>query len=113
METVTKNNSFYRQIFKLVLPIVVQNLLSAAVSSADVIYIGGITGIPVCECTFYGILWFRDRRYDAERPVLWERGYESNSVDRRDSPSVFDGDRGGFRLFCDACSGCDDASVYE
>ena len=43
METVTKNNSFYRQIFKLVLPIVVQNLLSAAVSSADVImlnYVG-------------------------------------------------------------------------
>ena len=40
METVTKNNSFYRQIFKLVLPIVVQNLLSAAVSSADVIKIG-------------------------------------------------------------------------
>lgn len=43
METVTKNHSFYRQIFKLVLPIVVQNLLSAAVSSADVImlnYVG-------------------------------------------------------------------------
>ena len=38
-----KNQSFYRQIFKLVLPIIVQNLLSAAVSSADVVmlnYIG-------------------------------------------------------------------------
>ena len=37
------NDSFYRQIFKLVLPIVIQNLLSAAVSSADVImlnYVG-------------------------------------------------------------------------
>lgn len=36
-------NTFYRQIFKLVLPIVVQNLLSAAVSSADVVmlnYVG-------------------------------------------------------------------------
>lgn len=39
----TNKDSFYRQIFKLVLPIVVQNLLSAAVSSADVImlnYVG-------------------------------------------------------------------------
>ena len=34
---------FYRQIFKLVLPIIIQNLLSAAVSSADVVmlnYVG-------------------------------------------------------------------------
>lgn len=29
-----KNDEFYRQIFKLVLPIVLQNLLSVAVSSA-------------------------------------------------------------------------------
>lgn len=39
----TTNNSFYRQIFKLVLPIVIQNLLSAAVSSADIVmlnYVG-------------------------------------------------------------------------
>lgn len=38
-----KNDSFYRHIFKLVLPIVLQNLLSAAVSSADVVmlnYVG-------------------------------------------------------------------------
>ncbi|MCM1175181.1 MAG: MATE family efflux transporter [Blautia sp.] len=38
-----KNDLFYRQIFKLVLPIVIQNLLSAAVSSADVVmlnYVG-------------------------------------------------------------------------
>lgn len=38
-----KNDSFYKTIFKLVLPIVVQNLLSAAVSSADVVmlnYVG-------------------------------------------------------------------------
>ena len=38
-----KNDIFYRQIFKLVLPIVIQNLLSAAVSSADVVmlnYVG-------------------------------------------------------------------------
>lgn len=39
----SRNNSFYSQIFKLVIPIVIQNLLSAAVSSADVImlnYVG-------------------------------------------------------------------------
>lgn len=38
-----KNDSFYRQIFKLVLPIIIQNLLNAAVSSADVLmlnYVG-------------------------------------------------------------------------
>lgn len=38
-----RNHSFYSQIFKLVLPIVIQNLLSAAVSSADVVmlnYVG-------------------------------------------------------------------------
>ena len=38
-----KDDVFYRQIFKLVLPIVIQNLLSAAVSSADVVmlnYVG-------------------------------------------------------------------------
>lgn len=38
-----KRDDFYRQIWKLVLPIVVQNLLSAAISSADVImlnYVG-------------------------------------------------------------------------
>lgn len=39
----TEGESFYSQIFKLVLPIVIQNLLSAAVSSADVVmlnYVG-------------------------------------------------------------------------
>ena len=39
----TPDNRFYSQIFKLVLPIIVQNLLSAAVSSADVVilnYVG-------------------------------------------------------------------------
>lgn len=38
-----KNDSFYKHIFKLVMPIVLQNLLSAAVSSADVVmlnYVG-------------------------------------------------------------------------
>ena len=42
-KSIANKDTFYRQIFKLVLPIVIQNLLSAAVSSADVImlnYVG-------------------------------------------------------------------------
>ena len=38
-----KKNTFYSQIFKLVVPIIIQNLLSAAVTSADVVmlnYVG-------------------------------------------------------------------------
>ena len=37
------NSRFYSQIFKLVVPIIIQNLLSAAVNSADVVmlnYVG-------------------------------------------------------------------------
>lgn len=43
MKNRIRNDLFYSQIFKLVLPIIIQNLLSAAVSSADVImlnYVG-------------------------------------------------------------------------
>lgn len=43
MNKAKKEDTFYSQIFKLVLPIVIQNLLSAAVSSADVVmlnYVG-------------------------------------------------------------------------
>lgn len=43
IRTTIKNDEFYRHIFKLVLPIVIQNLLNAAVNSADVImlnYVG-------------------------------------------------------------------------
>ena len=37
MRATTKDQGFYSQIFKLVLPSVLQNLLSAAVNSADVV----------------------------------------------------------------------------
>lgn len=43
MKSIGNKNTFYNQMIKLVLPIVVQNLLSAAVSSADVVmlnYVG-------------------------------------------------------------------------
>ena len=39
-KTQTKQNGFYRSLFALVLPIAVQNLISTAVSSADVIMVG-------------------------------------------------------------------------
>lgn len=37
-----KKDTFYRQIFHLTLPIVLQNLLSAAVSSADVVMLNSV-----------------------------------------------------------------------
>ena len=39
-KTQTKQNGFYRSLFALVLPIAVQNLISTAVSSADVVMVG-------------------------------------------------------------------------
>lgn len=38
----TTNSNFYQNIFKLVLPIIIQNLLSAAVSSADVVMLNSV-----------------------------------------------------------------------
>lgn len=56
-----KKDKFYRQIFKLVIPIVLQNLLSAAVSSADVVmlnYVGQSAISAVSLATQYaGILF--------------------------------------------------------
>ena len=43
MQKTIANDNFYNKIIKLVIPIVIQNLLSAAVSSADVVmlnYVG-------------------------------------------------------------------------
>ncbi len=67
MGATTKEQGFYSQVFKLVLPIVIQNLLSAAVSSADVImlnYVGqsAISAVSlasnyanVLSMVFYGL----------------------------------------------------------
>ena len=38
-----KSNSFYRDMFRLALPIVIQNLITTAVSSADVIMLGWVS----------------------------------------------------------------------
>lgn len=37
MVKTVKKDDFYRQMFKLAIPIIIQNLLSAAVNSSDVI----------------------------------------------------------------------------
>jgi len=56
-----KNDDFYSQIWKLVLPILIQNLLSAAVSSADVIMLNEVGQEAVASVSlatqFAGILF--------------------------------------------------------
>ena len=56
-----KNDEFYSQIWKLVLPILIQNLLSAAVSSADVIMLNEVNQEAVSSVSlatqFAGILF--------------------------------------------------------
>ena len=49
----TGKNDFYRQIFKLAIPIIIQNLLSAAVNSADVIMLNYV-GQSSIFCCFAG-----------------------------------------------------------
>ena len=69
-----KNDLFYRQIFKLVLPIIIQNLLSAAVSSADVImlnYVGQSSISAVSLASQYASVLLC--------AVLWERRYAGDS----------------------------------
>ena len=59
--SVTRPDSFYRQAFHLVLPIVLQNLMSAAVSSADVVmlnYVGQSSISAVSLASQYANLLF-------------------------------------------------------
>lgn len=63
MRATTKEQGFYSQIFKLVLPIVIQNLLSAAVNSADVVmlnYVGqsAISAVSLASNYANVLLWF-------------------------------------------------------
>ncbi len=57
----TSKNQFYNKIFKLVLPIIIQNLLSAAISSADVImlnYVGQSSISAVSLASQYATILF-------------------------------------------------------
>ncbi len=61
MKNTADKNTFYGQIFQLVLPIVVQNLLSAAVSSADVVmlnYVGQSSIAAVSLASQYANILF-------------------------------------------------------
>lgn len=59
--TTTSGSQFYNKIFKLVLPIIIQNLLSAAVSSADVVmlnYVGQSSISAVSLASQYASILF-------------------------------------------------------
>lgn len=61
MKNRLRNDPFYRHIFRLVLPIVIQNLLSAAVSSADVVmlnYVGQSSISAVSRASQYANVLF-------------------------------------------------------
>ena len=84
MRATTKEQGFYSQIFKLVLPIVIQNLLSAAVNSADVVmlnYVGqsAISAVSLASnyanvlfMVYYGLS--RESHFDSpsSSPSLWQ-----------------------------------------
>ena len=99
------NSRFYSQIFRLVVPIIIQNLLSAAVNSADVDHaqlrgavldLGRIACIQLCKRSLYGLLRAGHRRHDIERTVLGPEGSAGNSGDRRNRATLFPADRAGF-----------------
>ena len=48
MENNREKDTFYRQIWKLVLPILIQNLLSAAVNSSDVVMLNYVGQAAIC-----------------------------------------------------------------
>lgn len=118
MRATTKEQGFYSQIFKLVLPIVIQNLLSAAVNSADVVmlnYVGqsAISAVSLAKCIIYGLLRTGNRSNTSVCPVLWKRQYASNSDCRGNRTSILRHHlrRCGRNCFYHATD--DDASVYR
>ncbi len=71
-------DDFYPQIFRLAVPIIIQNLLSAAVNSADVImlnYVGqsAISAVSLAanysNIFIYGVLWHRYRSLSFVLPI--------------------------------------------
>ena len=98
---------FYRQIGTLFIPIVIQNLLSAAVNSADVVmlnYVGQSAISAVSLAAQYAQMLFMflrsgHRRKYSVRTVFWERGMGADSGGGRNrNADFFDG-------FCLICRG--------
>ena len=57
-------DDFYPQIFRLAVPIIIQNLLSGAVR-----YFGGIPGSQLFQYFIYGVLWHRYRSLSFVLPI--------------------------------------------
>ena len=74
MRATTKEQGFYSQIFKLVLPIVIQNLLSAAVNSADVVMLNYVLCVL---CIFDAV---RAMRLFATEDMNLEIGFYVNGM---------------------------------
>lgn len=78
------SSSFSKNLLRLAVPIVLQNLVTTAVSSADVIMLGFVSqdalaaGSPGKSDYVYskpGLLWNLLRSYYAGGPVLGQTGY--------------------------------------
>ena len=78
----TGKDDFYRQMFKLTIPIIIQNLLSAAVNSADVIMLnyvgqsaisGSIFGCQLLQYPVYGILRTWHRCISFMCAIFWKK----------------------------------------
>lgn len=117
MRATTKEQGFYSQIFKLVLPIVIQNLLSAAVNSADVVmlnYVGqsAISAVSLAS-NYANVLFMVYYGLGTGATLLWKRQYASNSDCRGNRTSILRHHlrRCGRNCFYHATD--DDASVYR
>ena len=72
--TPSTGNQFYRKIFHLVLPIVIQNLLSAAVNSADVVMLNSVGQSSISAVSLasqYANILFRTALFSGGQSVLY------------------------------------------
>lgn len=99
-DTNINHNNFNRQLLKLSIPIIIQNLLSAAVSflrcchaqlRGTVFYFRSVTGCQLFQCTLYGILAEWAPGFPSVCPVFWQKGSESHTYYRGNCPAFFPG----------------------
>lgn len=96
----TGKDNFYPQIFRLAIPIIIQNLLSAAVNSADVImlnYVGQSAISAVSLAANYSNILFMvyygtgNRSVPFVFPVFRQKELPGHPCSRRNCPSFFRG----------------------
>ena len=113
----TGKDDFYRQIFKLAIPIIIQNLLSAAVYYAElcgaVFNFCCFAGGELFEHSVYGVLWSRNRSVTFMLSVFRKKQSAGDPCGRRNCAAVFCRDfyTGGADRIYDAAA--DDAAVYS